>query len=194
MTYFTIFALGIVLYASAPWSGHFGHIALFVLAFGIILSMYGGGFATVPAYLADMFGTQMVGAIHGRLITAWSAAGIFGPVIVNYLREYQLDHGVARAQVYDVTAYVLCGLLAIGFICNWLIKPVADKHFMTDAELEAERKLAHEAAVKAADSGVKRVSDEVTSPLLVVGAWLFVGVPTLWGVWVTLDKASVLFK
>jgi hypothetical protein len=85
-------------------------------------------------------------------------------------------------------------LLAIGFICNWLIKPVADKHFMTDAELEAERKLAHEAAVKAADSGVKRLSDEVTSPLLVVGAWLFVGVPILWGVWVTLDKASVLFK
>jgi MFS family permease len=194
MTYFTFFTLGILLYASAPWSGHLGHIALFVLAFGIILSMYGGGFATVPAYLADMFGTQMVGAIHGRLITAWSAAGIFGPVIVNYLREYQLDHGVARAQVYDVTAYVLCGLLAIGFICNWLIKPVADKHFMTEAELEAERKLAHEAAVRAADSGVKPLSQEVTSPLLVVGAWLVVGIPILWGVWVTLDKAWVLFK
>jgi len=75
------------MYASAPWSGHGGHVALFVGAFCIILSMYGGGFATVPAYLADMFGTQMVGAIHGRLLTAWSAAGIFGPVIVNYLRK-----------------------------------------------------------------------------------------------------------
>src|SRR5271170_7948426 len=194
MTYYTFFALGIVLYASAPWSGHLGHIALFVLAFGIILSMYGGGFATVPAYLADMFGTQMVGAIHGRLITAWSAAGIFGPVIVNYLREYQLDHGVARAQVYDVTAYVLCGLLAVGFVCNWLIKPVADKHFMTEAELEAERSLAHEAAAKAADSRAKPLSEDATSPLLVAAGWLVVGVPLLWGIWVTLDKAWVLFK
>ena len=150
--------LGIVLYASAPWSGHLGHIALFVGAFCIILSMYGGGFATVPAYLADMFGTQMVGAIHGRLLTAWSAAGIFGPVIVNYMREYQLEHGVPRAQVYDTTAYILCGLLVIGFICNWLVKPVADKHFMTDAELEAERKLAHEAAKAATVSGARRAA------------------------------------
>jgi MFS family permease len=193
-TYYTFFALGIVLYASAPWSGHLGHIALFVLAFGIILSMYGGGFATVPAYLADMFGTQMVGAIHGRLITAWSAAGIFGPVIVNYLREYQLDHGVARAQVYDVTAYVLCGLLAIGFICNWLVKPVADKHFMSEAELEAERKLAHEAALKLKDSAARPSTDRATPPAMVVAAWLLVGVPILWGVWITLEKAWVLFK
>ncbi len=111
-TYATFFILGIAMYASAPWSGHAGHIALFVGAFCIILSMYGGGFATVPAYLADMFGTQMVGAIHGRLLTAWSAAGIFGPVIVNYIREYQLNHGVARAAVYDITMYVLCALLA----------------------------------------------------------------------------------
>ena len=99
------------MYASAPWSGHAGHIALFVGAFCIILSMYGGGFATVPAYLADMFGTQMVGAIHGRLLTAWSAAGIFGPVIVNYIREYQLEHGVPRAagvRHHDVRAVRAC--------------------------------------------------------------------------------------
>jgi len=75
-----------------------GSLALFVAAFGIILSMYGGGFATVPAYLADLFGTKMVGAIHGRLLTAWSTAGILGPVLVNYIREYQLAHGVARAR------------------------------------------------------------------------------------------------
>jgi MFS family permease len=192
-TYFTFFALGIALYASAPWSGHNHHIALFVGAFCIILSMYGGGFATVPAYLADMFGTQMVGAIHGRLITAWSAAGIFGPVIVNYLREYQLDHGVPRAQVYDITAYVLCGLLAIGFLCNWLVKPVADRHFMTEGELESERKLGHEAAAKTADSGAGGSSEDATSPVLLVAAWLVVGVPILWGVWITLGKAWVLF-
>ena len=80
-----------------------------MLAFGIILSMYGGGFATVPAYLADMFGTQFVGAIHGRLLTAWSTAGIIGPVVVNYIREFQLAAGVPRDHLYDATMYILCG-------------------------------------------------------------------------------------
>ena len=131
LTYFTFFMLGIALYASVPTLGHLGQIALFVAAFGIILSMYGGGFATVPAYLADIFGTQMVGAIHGRLLTAWSAAGIIGPVLINYIRDFQLAHGVSKALVYDITMYILVGLLVLGFICNWLIKPVDEKYFMT---------------------------------------------------------------
>ena len=193
MTYYTFFVLGIIMYASAPWSGHNHHVALFVGAFCIILSMYGGGFATVPAYLADMFGTQMVGAIHGLLITAWSAAGIFGPVIVNYMREFQLAHGVPRAQVYDSTAYIMCGLLVIGFICNWLVKPVADKHFMTDAQLDAERRLAHEAA-KASEVTTRYSDNRPTPPQLVVIAWLAVGVPIAIGVWITLEKAWILFK
>jgi MFS family permease len=192
-TYYAFFLLGIAMYASAPWSGHLGSVALFVGAFCVILSMYGGGFATVPAYLADMFGTQMVGAIHGRLLTAWSAAGIFGPVIVNYMREYQLEHGVPRAQVYDITAYILCALLAIGFICNWLVKPVADKHFMSDAELEAERKLAHEAARAATVTG-RPMGEDKTPAALLWAAWLFVGIPFAWGVWITLGKAWILFK
>ena len=193
LTYYTFFVLGIVLYASAPWSGHYHHVAMFVGAFCIILSMYGGGFSTVPAYLADMFGTQMVGAIHGLLLTAWSAAGIFGPVIVNYMREFQLAHGVPRAQVYDTTAYILCGLLAVGFICNWLVKPVADKYFMTDAELEAERKLAHEAA-RAAEVRASNGNGGPSSPALVAVAWVLVGVPILIGILVTLQKAWVLFR
>ncbi|MFP3526292.1 MFS transporter, partial [Pantoea sp. SIMBA_072] len=90
----------------------------FVAAFCIILSMYGGGFATVPAYLADLFGTQMVGAIHGRLLTAWAAAGVLGPVLITYLRESQLAAGVERAAAYDMTLYILSGLLVLGFICN----------------------------------------------------------------------------
>jgi MFS family permease len=89
-----------------------------VAAFCIILSMYGGGFATVPAYLADLFGTQMVGAIHGRLLTAWATAGILGPVVVNYMREYQLGLGIPREQVYNQTMYILVGMLVIGLICN----------------------------------------------------------------------------
>src|SRR5476651_2139749 len=116
-TYFCFFLLGIALYALAPTFAGMGSKLLFVGAFCIILSMYGGGFATVPAYLADMFGTQFVGAIHGRLLTAWSTAGVIGPVLVSYMREAAISAGVARSLVYDVTLYLLAGLLVIGFIC-----------------------------------------------------------------------------
>ena len=92
--------------------------------------MYGGGFATVPAYLKDMFGTRYVGAIHGWLITAWSAAGVFGPVLVNYIRQYQIDHGVPKAQAYNVTMYIMAGLLIVGFICNLFIKAVHHRFHM----------------------------------------------------------------
>src|SRR6202043_706499 len=110
---------------------------LFVLFFGVILSMYGGGFATIPAYLADVFGTQFVGAIHGRLLTAWSTAGIVGPVVVNYIREAQIAAGVPREQVYDFTMYILAGMLVVGFVCNLLIRPLSDRWFMKDEEVEA---------------------------------------------------------
>ena len=102
-----------------------------------ILSMYGGGFPTVPAYLADVFGTQFVGAIHGRLLTAWSAAGVFGPVLVNYIREYQIDHGVAKADAYSITMYIMAGLLFIGFICNLLMHPVHERHHIKSEEAKA---------------------------------------------------------
>ena len=118
-------------------AAHIGSMALFVLIFCVILSMYGGGFATVPAYLADMFGTQFVGAIHGRLLTAWSTAGILGPVVVNYIREYQINAGVPRAQVYDFTMYILAGMLVVGFICNLMIKPVDQRWYMKDEEVAA---------------------------------------------------------
>src|SRR5579862_8019210 len=139
MTYTVFFILGGVLYASLPGSAAAGSQLLFVGAACIILSMYGGGFATVPAYLADLFGTQMVGAIHGRLLTAWSTAGIIGPVVVNYMREYQLGMGLPRSQVYNQTMYILVGMLVIGFICNLMIRPLDSKWFMTEAELEEEK-------------------------------------------------------
>jgi MFS family permease len=129
-TYFCFFVIGTVLYALVPWTGSIHSVALFVLAFLVIISMYGGGFATVPAYLKDMFGTRYVGAIHGWLITAWSMAGIFGPVLVNYIREYQIDHGVPKAQAYNVTMYVMAGLLIIGFFCNLFIKAVHHRFHM----------------------------------------------------------------
>ena len=191
VTYAIFFLLGIILYASAPSLGHAGQIALFVGAFGIILSMYGGGFATVPAYLADMFGTQMVGAIHGRLLTAWSAAGILGPFLMNYIRDFQLSHGVPKAQVYDTTMYILVGLLVVGLICNLLIKPVDPKYQMTDEELAAEKRKAHE--VVASDAAVVAPAGAGGFTPMVFLAWLAVGIPILWGAWLTLQKALVLF-
>jgi MFS family permease len=140
-TYAVFFALGTVLYAAAPFAGRIGSVALFVALFCVILTMYGGGFATIPAYLADIFGTQFVGAIHGRLLTAWSAAGILGPVLVNYIREYQIQQGVPAAQAYNVTMYVLAAMLVVGFFFNLAVRPVAERHYMSEADLERERAL-----------------------------------------------------
>ncbi len=192
-TYFVFFLLGLALYASIPSLAGTGSLALFVLAFCVILSMYGGGFATVPAYLADMFGTKMVGAIHGRLLTAWSAAGIFGPGIVNYIREYQLAHGVARADVYSITMYILAGLLLVGALCNWLVKPVAEKHHMSEEEAAEEKKAAddtHQHFV----SDVTALGGEVVHSWKVFAAWAIVWIPLAWGIWITLSKALVLFR
>jgi MFS family permease len=123
-TYFIFFALGILLYSAAPLAGKAGSVALFVAIFGVILTMYGGGFATIPAYLADLFGTMHVGAIHGRLLTAWSVAGILGPVLVNYIREWQIARGIPNAQAYNTTLYILAGLLVVGLLCNLAVGPV----------------------------------------------------------------------
>jgi MFS family permease len=129
-TYFIFFALGTVLYSLVPFAGGSDNVALFVICFLVIISMYGGGFSTVPAYLKDMFGTQYVGAIHGLLLTAWSMAGIFGPVIVNYMRQYYVDHGVPKAQAYNTTMYVMAALLVVGFICNSLVRAVHERYHM----------------------------------------------------------------
>lgn len=130
-TYMCFFALGILLYAVVPWSGETGSIFFFVAFYAVILSMYGGGFSTIPAYLRDVFGTRYVGAIHGRLLTAWSVAGVLGPVLVNYIRQYQIDSGVAKADAYTVTMYIMAGLLAVGFVLNLMMKPVDARFHMT---------------------------------------------------------------
>jgi MFS family permease len=127
-TYAVFFLLGIVLYSTVPSVGYGGHIGLFVGAFCIILSMYGGGFATMPAYLRDVFGTMEVGAIHGRLLTAWSVAGVLGPVLIANLRDSQIAHGVPKGQAYSMTMYVMCGMLLIGLLCNLSVRPVDPKH------------------------------------------------------------------
>jgi MFS family permease len=127
-TYMVFFLLGILLYSLVPSLGHMGSISLFVAAFAIIISMYGGGFATIPAYLRDVFGPMNVGAIHGRLLTAWAVAGVLGPVLVGYIRQFQIDHGVAKAQAYSITMYIMCGLLLVGFLCNLAIHAVNERY------------------------------------------------------------------
>ncbi len=96
-TYFCFFVLGIILYLSVPYFASSGTATAlwgFYLATMIIFTMYGGGFATVPAYLADIFGTLHVGGIHGRLLTAWSTAGVLGPFAITYLRDLSKNNAI----------------------------------------------------------------------------------------------------
>lgn len=199
-TYGVFFFLGCILYIFAPTTAHYG-IGSFVIVCCIIISMYGGGFATIPAYLADIFGTQMVGAIHGRILTAWSAAGIFGPVTVNYLREYQLAIGASNDVAYNTTIYVLAGLLAIGFICNLFITPVNPKYHMTDIELMDEQAKLNicfdngnnDKIATNNHSSASNATAKLPASLILVSAWSAVCIPLCIGIWVTLQKTWILF-
>jgi MFS family permease len=187
-TYMIFFLLGFVLYASIPWTASTGQRALFVAFCCVILTMYGGGFATIPAYLSDLFGTRMVGAIHGRLLIAWSVAGVVGPLLITHVREYQIDHGIRGAEIYNITLYILAGLLAGGFICNLLVRHVHERHYMAAAQAAPTVAAPAVASASHASDSAEGVS------ALVVAAWLAVWIPIAWGVWVTLQKAVLLFR
>jgi MFS family permease len=133
-TYACFFVLGPILYALVPFSGQIGSVVLFVSCFCVILTMYGGGFATIPAYLADIFGAKYVSAVHGRLLTAWSLAGILGPVLVNYIREFQIQSGIPKEQAYNVTMYIMAGLLVVAFFANLAVRAVSEKHVERERE------------------------------------------------------------
>ena len=191
VTYFIFFTLGAALYAFASVSAGGKALALFVAAFAIIASMYGGGFATIPAYLADLFGTQFVGAIHGRLLTAWSTAGVLGPVIVNYLHDTREAAGVAPGNIYEPIFYILAGLLVVGWIANLLVRPVDHKFHMKDEEVAAEQaklRVAN-ASVDTGSFGIGKGGFDGMAAIF----WLFVGIPLAWGIWITVAKALVLF-
>lgn len=197
LTFVIFFVLGGLLYISIPSSANAGNKLFFVAAFCIILSMYGGGFSTVPAYLADLFGTQMVGAIHGRLLTAWATAGILGPVIVNYMRDYQLSLGLPREQVYNQTMMILAGLLMIGLVCNLLIRPLADKWFMTVDELAEEKQHVREVMIEddvhSMDHKNQGRNVKIMHPIRVWLAWVMVLLPLSWGIYKTLINATKFF-
>jgi MFS family permease len=125
--YCVFFLLGAVLYALIPVAQGYRSVTFFVLLTALIISMYGGGFATIPAYLRDLFRTMHLGAIHGRLITAWSMAAVLGPQLVNYVSTYRIEHGIPRAQAYNATMYLMTGLLLVGLVCNLLVGPVDER-------------------------------------------------------------------
>jgi MFS family permease len=193
-TYTVFFLLGAIVYALTPQTSRVGMVALFVVGFAIIISMYGGGFATIPAYLRDLFGTAQVGAIHGRLLTAWSAAGVAGPVLVNYIREYQLEHGVSKANAYTVTMYLMAALLLIGFVCNFLVHPLKRSLGSVDAvdpinsPGEPRTDLASNAYPEA-----PLAAGALNVQLLII-SWLWVGVPLAWGVLETFQTSLALFR
>jgi len=192
-TYHIFFILGFILYALVPYAGKIGSIAAFALIFCVILTMYGGAFATIPAYLADMFGTKMVGAIHGRLLTAWSAAGILGPVLVNYINESQIQSGIPKSHAYDTTMYILSSLLLGGMVCNFLLKPVNAKWFLIESP-------AMQSGTNATPklNSISAIPNETTTNknewFLLGSFWLLVGLPVLWGLWKTLNQSMFIFK
>ena len=186
-TYFTFFVLGILLYASVPTLADKGSKALFVGALCIILSMYGGGFATVPAYLADIFGTKFVGAIHGRLLTAWSAAGIVGSEIIVGVRDHEIAAGVPKTEVYDAVMYVMAGLLVLGFICNLLIRPVDQKWHM-QASAPADGATTRVARTSGQGIGKGSLSGATLVP------WLIIAIPVAWGLYKALLSAAKILS
>jgi hypothetical protein len=142
----------------------------------------------VPAYLADIFGTQFVGAIHGRLLTAWSTAGVVGPLLVTQIREWEIAHGFSGIGLYGMTMYVLAGLLVLGFMCNLLVRPLSPRWFMTPEAVAALQVK----DVAAMPGGYQRIGVDGVNATVVL-AWLAVGIPLAWGVWITLNTAAKLF-
>jgi MFS family permease len=137
-TYFIFFTLGAALYYFLPKTGadYLNSVSLFVGISVVLLSMYGGGFATIHAYLRDLFGTHHVSAIHGRLLTAWSVAGVLGPLLVNYMREHQIEQGADKASAYQTVLHIMAALLVVGFIANFLVRPVDEKYWLPEKKIQ----------------------------------------------------------
>jgi MFS family permease len=184
---------GMILYALLALAGH-TTTGVFILFAGIIISFYGGGFATAPAYLRDLFGTFQVGAIHGRLLTAWSAAGVAGPLIVNGFLDAEGTPGKLTYTAYKPALLTMVGVLAVGFVANLLIRQVADRFHEPDRE---EKQLTGELASAAGGGGVatrtRAGTTTSTRPALLVFSWAVVGIPLLYGIYETIVKVSGLF-
>lgn len=182
--YMLYLGAGILLYLGLALSGQTA-VALFVLFSAIIISFYGGGFATVPAYLRDLFGTFQVGAIHGRLLTAWSAAGVAGPLIINGFLDRAGGAGGLDASAYRPALLTMVGVLAVGFVANLLVRPVADRfHEQGDVRVLPS-------AAEAVGAATGEVAGRGT--LRVVLSWAVVLALLTYGVVMTLSTALKLF-
>jgi MFS family permease len=198
--YMGYLGIGMVLYALLALAGH-NSTALFALLAGIIISFYGGGFATVPAYLRDLFGTYQVGAIHGRLLTAWSAAGVAGPLIVNRFLDAEGTPGKLTYEAYKPALLTMVGILAVGFVANLLIRQVSDRFHepgrtesqLADSGSAGSRSGGATATATATRTSAATGSRTATRPVLLVIAWAVVGIPLAYGVYQTVVKASSLF-
>ena len=189
--YTVFFVLGAILYCLIPSLGESGSKALFIIGFCVIISMYGGGFAAIPAYLRDLFGTYQVGAIHGRILLAWSLAAVLGPVLVNYIRQGQIDAGVPAAQAYSITMYIMAGLLVVGLLANALVKQVHAKHHLhTIPEAAHSGNPADETALSDAYLAAEEISH---GGFAVWWRWLLVGIPLGYGVVMVFAKVVDLF-
>jgi MFS family permease len=183
--YMGYLGIGLVLYAVLAFQGSSSTILFAALA-GVIISFYGGGFATAPAYLRDLFGTFQVGAIHGRLLTAWAAAGVAGPLIINGFLDAQGEPGQLNAGDYRPALLTMVAILAIGFVANLLITPV-DSRFH-----EPKRAAAETSSSTVAASDEHDVAVSASRPLLIV-SWALVSIPLIYGVYETVVKAAKLF-
>ncbi len=191
-TYFIFFILGSLLYFAVPSIGESGSKLLFVIGFCVIMSMYGGGFAAIPAYLRDLFGTYQVGAIHGRLLLAWSLAAVVGPVLVNYIRQIQIDNGIPAAQAYSITMYIMAALLLVGLACNALVKAVHEKHHdQTVKQAAHSGNPDEETAISDAYLAAEEISH---GGFNVWWRWALVAMPLAYGVIMVFVKVMDLFR
>jgi MFS family permease len=185
-TFYLFFAFGAVLYWVLPYTGanHFNSVIGFVIISGVLISMYGGGFSTIPAYAKDVFGSSHIGAIYGRLQTATATAGILGPIIVSYSREHQLAAGVSKSGAYQFVLHALIVLLLLGLVANLLVRPAAGK---------ARRSQVLEEAKASISSSSKDLRLSPRTPRFVLAtAWVLVLIPGIWGVYNTTLNAGKL--
>jgi MFS family permease len=190
-TFFCFFIIGIPLYAALPALSAAGHVAVFVAIVCVLMSIFGGGFALIPAYLSDLFGDEMISAIQGRVLTAWSVAGVIGPLLISALRNHQVQQGAELARAYDYAFYVIALLLLVGLIANAWVRPVAERHFMSAAELETHRlESRHDTAHE--PESVRAPTMLPTFSATAVAVWATVCLPIAWGIWMTLQRAAIL--
>lgn len=191
--YMVYLGIGLAFYFIFARFGH-ANIALFVICALVLLSFYGGGFASIPAYLRDLFGVYQVGAIHGRLLTAWSAAGVAGPLIINMVVERQAANGGEGPDLYRLSLYVMCCLLAVGLFANILVRPVASKWFEDQDTVQAKIEADRASALEGAGAGQARGASagQAHKIVAIILAAIIAGL-LIYGLWATAAKAAGMF-